>query len=112
LSVERGAPLRLVIPQLYTWEGPKWVRGWNYLTHEAQHLGFWEERGYDLRGDAWREQRFRRQDEVPVSGTAVPVGGLSPAPRYWKRTVPSAPPNQSLRSTLNPSDSRSSLASS
>ncbi len=62
LSVERGAPLRLVIPQLYTWKGPKWVRGWNYLTHEAQHLGFWEERGYHLRGDAWREQRFSHQD--------------------------------------------------
>src|SRR5699024_4417161 len=45
LAVGRGAPLRPVIPQLYTWKGPKWVRGWNYLTHEEGQLGFWEERG-------------------------------------------------------------------
>lgn len=64
LPVERGAPMRLVIPQLYTWKGPKWVRGWNYLTEgeEQEQLGFWEERGYHIRGDAWREQRYSYQD--------------------------------------------------
>lgn len=62
LSVERGAPLRLVLPQLYTWKGPKWVRGWQYLTDDMDDLGFWEERGYHLRGDAWREQRYDYQD--------------------------------------------------
>lgn len=62
LPVERGAPLRLVIPQLYTWKGPKWVRGWNYLHDDDEQVGFWEERGYHLRGDAWREQRYSYQD--------------------------------------------------
>lgn len=62
LSQERGAPLRLVMPELYTWKGPKWVRGWNYLGEHDEDLGFWEERGYHLRGNAWREQRYSYQD--------------------------------------------------
>lgn len=62
LSIERGAPVRLVIPELYTWKGPKWVRGWNYLDDGDDDLGFWEQRGYHLRGNAWREQRYSHQD--------------------------------------------------
>ncbi len=64
LTLERGAPLRLIIPQLYTWKGPKWVRGWNYLRDDEveDHRGFWEQRGYHLRGDAWREQRYSHHD--------------------------------------------------
>ena len=65
LSVERGAPMRLVIPHLYTWKGPKWVRGWNYLTAEDTDLGFWEQRGYHRRGHAWQEQRYDYQGEHP-----------------------------------------------
>lgn len=60
LSQERGAPLRLILPHLYSWKGPKWVRGWNYLP--AAERGFWEERGYHLRGDAWREERYSYQE--------------------------------------------------
>lgn len=65
LTVERGAPMRLVIPHLYTWKGPKWVRGWNYLTTEDSDLGFWEQRGYHRRGLAWQEQRYDYQGEHP-----------------------------------------------
>lgn len=61
LTPERGAPLRLVIPHLYTWKGPKWLRGWNYLLPENPDRGFWEERGYHARGDAWREERYARR---------------------------------------------------
>ena len=50
-----------MIPQLYTWKGPKWLRGWNYLLPEDPDRGFWEERGYHPRGDAWREERFARR---------------------------------------------------
>lgn len=60
LTAEHGAPLRLVIPHLYSWKGPKWLRGWNYLT--APERGFWEERGYHMRGDAWREERYAYQE--------------------------------------------------
>lgn len=60
LEPEHGAPLRLVIPHLYSWKGPKWVRGWNYVTDGER--GFWEERGYHMRGDAWREERYAYQE--------------------------------------------------
>ncbi|MFC4555872.1 molybdopterin-dependent oxidoreductase [Georgenia faecalis] len=60
LSDERGGPMRLVLPHLYSWKGPKWVRGWNYLTEPER--GFWESRGYHLRGDAWREERYAYQE--------------------------------------------------
>lgn len=60
LSDERGGPMRLVVPHLYSWKGPKWVRGWNYVTEVER--GFWESRGYHLRGDAWREERYSYQE--------------------------------------------------
>lgn len=60
LPDERGGPLRLILPHLYSWKGPKWLRGWNYLTEVER--GFWEERGYHLRGDAWREERYAYQE--------------------------------------------------
>jgi DMSO/TMAO reductase YedYZ molybdopterin-dependent catalytic subunit len=60
LSVEHGAPLRLVVPHLYAWKGPKWVRGFEYLT--ADRRGFWEQRGYHGVGDPWLEQRYGYQE--------------------------------------------------
>ena len=62
LSEEHGAPLRLVVPHLYAWKGPKWVRGVEYLTEDRR--GFWEERGYHNHGDPWREQRYSYQEEA------------------------------------------------
>lgn len=61
LSQERGAPMRLVIPHLYTWKGPKWVRGWNYLGPDDVDQGFWEQRGYHGRGEAASGQRYAHQ---------------------------------------------------
>ena len=61
LSREHGAPLRLVVPHLYAWKGPKWVRGFEYLTEDRR--GFWEERGYHNRADPWREQRYSYQED-------------------------------------------------
>ncbi len=60
LSDERGGPLRLVLPHLYSWKGPKWVRGWNYLADVER--GFWEARGYHLRGDAWLGERYAHEE--------------------------------------------------
>jgi DMSO/TMAO reductase YedYZ molybdopterin-dependent catalytic subunit len=65
LTPEHGAPMRLVVPQLYAWKGPKWVRGIEYLT--ADRRGFWEERGYHNRADPWLEQRYSYQ-ELPGDG--------------------------------------------
>lgn len=55
LSSEHGAPVRLVLPHLYCWKGPKWFRGWDYVTPDT--LGFWEARGYHRVGNCWLEQR-------------------------------------------------------
>ena len=60
LSPDHGYPLRLVVPHLYAWKGPKWARGVEYLTEDRR--GFWEERGYHNRADPWREQRYSYQE--------------------------------------------------
>ena len=65
LTAEHGFPLRLIVPQLYAWKGPKWVRGLEYMTHDRR--GFWEERGYHNRADPWLEQRYSYQ-EGPADG--------------------------------------------
>jgi len=56
LTPEHGYPLRLVVPHLYAWKSVKWVRGLEFLPGDAP--GFWEQNGYHLYGDPWREQRF------------------------------------------------------
>jgi DMSO/TMAO reductase YedYZ molybdopterin-dependent catalytic subunit len=60
LPGDRGFPLRLVVPHLYSWKGPKWVRGIEYVREERP--GFWEERGYHGTGEAWRGQRYAHRD--------------------------------------------------
>lgn len=56
LAPEHGGPLRLVVPKLYGWKSAKWVRGLEFVTHEKP--GFWEQNGYHIYGDPWKEQRF------------------------------------------------------
>jgi DMSO/TMAO reductase YedYZ molybdopterin-dependent catalytic subunit len=60
LTREHGFPLRLVVPHLYAWKGPKWVRGVEWLTEDRR--GFWEERGYHNRADPWDEERYSYQE--------------------------------------------------
>ncbi len=60
LTPEHGYPLRLVVPHLYAWKGPKWLRGIEYLRGERR--GFWEERGYHVVADPWREERYSYQE--------------------------------------------------
>jgi DMSO/TMAO reductase YedYZ molybdopterin-dependent catalytic subunit len=60
LTAEHGWPLRLVVPHLYGWKGPKWLRMIEYLTSERR--GYWEERGYHTEGNPWREQRYSYQE--------------------------------------------------
>jgi DMSO/TMAO reductase YedYZ molybdopterin-dependent catalytic subunit len=49
LRPEHGAPVRLVIPDMYGYKNVKWLKGIN-LVHEAG-IGYWEALGYDK--DAW-----------------------------------------------------------
>ncbi|HUK23362.1 MAG TPA: sulfite oxidase-like oxidoreductase [Terriglobales bacterium] len=59
LTAEHGYPLRLIVPHLYAWKSVKWVRGLEFLDHDVP--GFWEQNGYHMYGDPWKEQRFSRQ---------------------------------------------------
>jgi DMSO/TMAO reductase YedYZ molybdopterin-dependent catalytic subunit len=61
LTPEHGFPLRMVVPHLYAWKGPKWVRAIEYLVVDKR--GFWEERGYHNVGDPWQEQRYSYQED-------------------------------------------------
>jgi DMSO/TMAO reductase YedYZ molybdopterin-dependent catalytic subunit len=56
LSGDHGFPLRLVVPHLYAWKSVKWVRGVELL--ETEEPGFWEENGYHMYGDPFREERY------------------------------------------------------
>ena len=56
LAPEHGYPLRLVVPHLYAWKSVKWVRGIELLDQELP--GFWEENGYHIYGDPFKEQRY------------------------------------------------------
>jgi DMSO/TMAO reductase YedYZ molybdopterin-dependent catalytic subunit len=55
LSPDHGHPARLIVPHLYAWKSVKWVRGFEFLDQEA--AGFWEQNGYHMYGDPWKEQR-------------------------------------------------------
>jgi DMSO/TMAO reductase YedYZ molybdopterin-dependent catalytic subunit len=56
LTPDHGYPLRLIVPHLYAWKSVKWVRGLEFLDHDAP--GFWEQNGYHMYGDPFQEQRF------------------------------------------------------
>lgn len=57
IPLEHGGPVRAIIPQLYAWKSAKWVRGIEFLSQDQ--AGYWENGGYHMNGDPWREQRFR-----------------------------------------------------
>jgi DMSO/TMAO reductase YedYZ molybdopterin-dependent catalytic subunit len=57
LDPEHGGPARLLVPHLYFWKSAKWVRGLRLI--EKDEPGFWENYGYHMYGDPWREQRYR-----------------------------------------------------
>lgn len=60
LTPEHGWPLRLVVPKRYGWKSAKWLRGLE-LT-DRNRRGFWEERGYHVHADPWREERYAYQE--------------------------------------------------
>ena len=57
LDPEHGGPARLLVPHLYFWKSAKWVRGLRLMRRDEP--GFWENYGYHMYGDPWREQRYR-----------------------------------------------------
>jgi DMSO/TMAO reductase YedYZ molybdopterin-dependent catalytic subunit len=57
ISPEHGGPLRLIVPRLYAWKSAKWVKRVEFL--EKDQAGYWEEGGYHMVGDPWKEERYR-----------------------------------------------------
>ena len=49
LSRDHGYPLRLVMPQMYGYKGPKWLERVEFV--KVRETGYWEQRGWKI--DAW-----------------------------------------------------------
>lgn len=56
ISIPHGGPVRLVVPRLYFWKSAKWVTGLRFMAEDE--LGFWEDAGYHMHGDPWKEERY------------------------------------------------------
>jgi DMSO/TMAO reductase YedYZ molybdopterin-dependent catalytic subunit len=56
LEPEHGGPARLLVPHLYFWKSAKWVNGLTLM--DSNDPGFWEQSGYSLHGDPWKEERY------------------------------------------------------
>jgi DMSO/TMAO reductase YedYZ molybdopterin-dependent catalytic subunit len=56
LPPEHGYPVRLLVPKLYLWKSAKWVRGLEFMADD--YPGFWEQYGYHMHGDPWKEERY------------------------------------------------------
>ncbi|MBC8791538.1 MAG: sulfite oxidase-like oxidoreductase [Tagaea sp. CACIAM 22H2] len=56
ISREHGGPVRLVLPKLYFWKSAKWISKLEFVAEDK--AGFWEVRGYHMRGDPWTEERY------------------------------------------------------
>ena len=60
LPIEKGGPIRSIVPRRYFYKSVKWVEHIELL--ESDQLGFWEgESGYHNEADPWKEQRFISQ---------------------------------------------------
>jgi DMSO/TMAO reductase YedYZ molybdopterin-dependent catalytic subunit len=56
IPLEHGWPVRLFVPHLYFWKSAKWLRGFEFMN--ADRPGFWEQYGYHMHGDPWKEERY------------------------------------------------------
>lgn len=64
LTPEHGAPLRLLVPQLYAYKSAKYLQGLEFQTEWEP--GYWENKGYHLIGDPWKEQRLSHDPGSPI----------------------------------------------
>jgi DMSO/TMAO reductase YedYZ molybdopterin-dependent catalytic subunit len=56
ITREHGGPVRLIVPKLYLWKSAKWLNRIEFVAEDR--AGFWEQRGYHMRGDPWTEERY------------------------------------------------------
>jgi DMSO/TMAO reductase YedYZ molybdopterin-dependent catalytic subunit len=58
LDPKHGYPLRFIPPEtFYLWKGTKWVSGIEFMKEDE--AGFWEEFGYSMTANPFKEERFR-----------------------------------------------------
>jgi DMSO/TMAO reductase YedYZ molybdopterin-dependent catalytic subunit len=63
LTDKHGWPLRLVVPHLYFWKSVKWIREIEFIDENKP--GFWEQNGFHINGDPFKEERFSGED-LPI----------------------------------------------
>ena len=56
MPVDRGGPVRMVVPELWAWKGAKWINRLEFMTHDRR--GYWEIRGYSNTAYPWRDDRM------------------------------------------------------
>ena len=56
ITRDHGGPMRLVVPHLYFWKSAKWLRRIELMAGDRP--GFWEQNGYHMYADPWKEQRY------------------------------------------------------
>jgi DMSO/TMAO reductase YedYZ molybdopterin-dependent catalytic subunit len=64
LEPDHGGPLRLVVPKLYFWKSAKWLRALEFL--DVNPPGFWEQNGYHMHADPWKEERYSGQETAAM----------------------------------------------
>lgn len=64
ISPKHGYPLRFVPPEIfYLWKGSKWVTGIEFMKEDK--AGYWEERGYSMSANPFKEERFADPNTKP-----------------------------------------------
>jgi DMSO/TMAO reductase YedYZ molybdopterin-dependent catalytic subunit len=56
LTTKHGGPARVLVPKLYAWKSPKWIREIKFSTTDEP--GYWERRGYSNTADPFTNDRF------------------------------------------------------
>src|SRR5690606_3893127 len=64
ITPKHGFPLRFIPPtSFYLWKGSKWATGIEFMKEDK--AGYWEERGYSMTADPFKEERFADPTNKP-----------------------------------------------
>jgi len=58
LTQPLGGPVRLIVPKLYAYKSPMWLRKITFMAEDK--LGYWESGYYSNTADPWKNDRYRR----------------------------------------------------
>lgn len=64
ITPKHGYPLRFIPPaSFYLWKGTKWASGIEFMKEDKP--GYWEERGYSMSANPFKEERFADDSNKP-----------------------------------------------